>query len=207
MDVGGRLFEKFFHGDKTNTDEFQGVDAFCDANGRSLELVATGRAVTTADMEAALALCPGCNLILANGGLSIDIDNLDDGKYRRVIDIPQGAAIPPGAYQKSYRGIPILQVNQFASPTDGTLGPILPFTEAVTTPGTSNVNNVTSRITFVRLGMGGVHGVQREIFKLDAPMILKESELNHMNWLSAHFATDDLFSVYQLKGVKKGPKK
>ena len=201
-DTGGRLFNAFFNYNKSNADEFQGVNQYCVDQGRALELATTGAPITARAMDNALAQVPGCNLIICNTDLAFDIDNLLDGKFRRVIEINEGP-VPPGMYGYNYRGIPILKACSFPSIADGTYGPVLPFTEAPSTPGSGNVNAVCSRITFLRLGDDGVHGAQRSIFSVDEPKILQASEYNHMNWQAAMFTTDDKFAVYQLTGVKK----
>lgn len=201
-DIGGRLFKLFFGGDKANADEFQGINKYCLDNARAMELADVGRAVTARDMEMGLANVPGCNLILANPDLTYDIDNLLDAKFRRVIELAEGP-VPPGSYGYSYRGVPIMKVNQYAQVADGTYAPILPFTEVPTTPGANGVNGVCSRITFLRLGDDGVHGAQSKLFEIDNPMTLREGEINHMNWPAAMFTTDDKFAVYQLTSVKR----
>ena len=195
IDTGARLNRLWFAGDKANADEWHGANEFCDDVDQVIEAGANGEELTAAMMDDLLDMVPGANFILCNTALARKATNLEVG-VQRTIELNSGLD-RPDFFRHQYKGIPIIAIR--TAPNDGTgvQEEILPQTEVLGTSGAT-----CSRITAVRLGVDGVHGIEREPMRMDDPVLRGAFEYNHMNWFMSGLATDDPAAIGQLIGVQ-----
>ncbi|HEY3321719.1 MAG TPA: hypothetical protein VGP72_14710 [Planctomycetota bacterium] len=196
-DIGARLNRMWFTGDKADAGgaQWTGVNKLCTDLAKVIYAGDNGAVVTAAMMDALIALVPGCNAILCNRTLAVQIDGLNVGIAKYVV-LNQGG-ITSDMFVPTYKGIAIIPIAEAPDDTTGVDTEILPFDEE-----RGNSGAACSRITAARIGLDGLFGVHTDIFSLSAPRRAGAFETTDMNWFMAGLATNKTNAVAQLRGVK-----
>jgi len=198
-DIGRKYSRLFFTGDASNSDEFDGVNALCaDATfAQTVSAGTDGATVTKEKMREVLRLVPDANLILCNGVLAQQINDLDQG-VSKTVTLNSGLPTPQ-MFTKSFDGVPIMATGSYPDDS-GTIQSVLPFDE------TQGSSDVCSRVTVLRLGPTDFHGRQHRIFEMTPGDLNGRREGSFMYWDMNWFNTPCVLGtkncVAQLIGVK-----